>query len=564
MLDDWGDLSPGVIVIADDVPPVGAYSPAIVGPDASSSTGEMSNAIKGRLRVGVLSDYIVLDPASPLRMSMYDNATEVLRVGNLNGFLGYGTDVYGVAIGDEDNYLKYDAVNGLRIKGALGASTIDIGGEDTSSFHVDVAGNMWLGAATFAAAPFSVSKEGVIISTDASSLIEQAYTSPGDDNTTPGSGFKLTNGTIEAYGGDQTFGGTIVSSNGGYLVSIGKFLTANGLTKRYPLNNAINFTVDGRIHMYFWDTVPTVDTWAEIAHLGDATGSYGSYTIANFDAKGHTNVSAVVGQSDSFNIPAIYGIDDNITGGIGVEGSSGAGYGLMGQGGKSPLWLYPAATSAAPSHVAMKGSLWVTSAGAMYINIDGATTWVAFTTGSGGAITGVVSDSFTINSDLTDANADLVLGRTTGGSARLRWDGTDLSMNKNVVVLSGASYSYIYYAIGRTSVEGYIGVAASAGNWATGSAPGDIAFMALGGALHLTTTSGGYPALTVPAGTTNVKVLGAFGCNAANPQTAYASGGALAAYGAGANGFDSGANASALHAMVVAIRAALVASGIMS
>lgn len=61
-----------------------------------------------------------------------------------------------------------------------------------------------------------------------------------------------------------------------------------------------------------------------------------------------------------------------------------------------------------------------------------------------------------------------------------------------------------------------------------------------------------------------LKVSGAFGCNAATAQTAYASGGALAAYAAGANGLDSGANMSALHAMVVSIRAALVANGIMS
>ena len=59
-------------------------------------------------------------------------------------------------------------------------------------------------------------------------------------------------------------------------------------------------------------------------------------------------------------------------------------------------------------------------------------------------------------------------------------------------------------------------------------------------------------------------VSGAFGCNTKAAQGAYASGGALAAYGAGANGFDTGANASALHAMVVSIRAALVANGIMS
>ena len=61
-----------------------------------------------------------------------------------------------------------------------------------------------------------------------------------------------------------------------------------------------------------------------------------------------------------------------------------------------------------------------------------------------------------------------------------------------------------------------------------------------------------------------VTVAGAFGINGAAAQAAYASGGALAAYGTGAFGFDSDAHASALHAMVVSIRAALVANGIMS
>jgi hypothetical protein len=59
-------------------------------------------------------------------------------------------------------------------------------------------------------------------------------------------------------------------------------------------------------------------------------------------------------------------------------------------------------------------------------------------------------------------------------------------------------------------------------------------------------------------------ITGAFGCNSKTAQTAYASAGALAAYGTGAFGLDSGANMSALHALVVAIRAALVANGIMS
>ena len=43
--------------------------------------------------------------------------------------------------------------------------TIDIGGSDSTSFHVDSAGNMWLGASTYASAPFKVSSTGALTAT---------------------------------------------------------------------------------------------------------------------------------------------------------------------------------------------------------------------------------------------------------------------------------------------------------------------------------------------------------------------------------------------------------------
>ncbi len=43
---------------------------------------------------------------------------------------------------------------------AIVGVSIDIGDFDTTSFHVDTAGNLWLGAATFALAPFRVSSVG--------------------------------------------------------------------------------------------------------------------------------------------------------------------------------------------------------------------------------------------------------------------------------------------------------------------------------------------------------------------------------------------------------------------
>jgi len=90
-----------------------------------------------------------------------------LRIGNLNGYLGYATDLYGIAIGETTKYLKYDTTNGLRIAGAITASTIDIGGADTTSFHVDVDGNVWSGAAAYADGVFKVSNAGALVATSA-------------------------------------------------------------------------------------------------------------------------------------------------------------------------------------------------------------------------------------------------------------------------------------------------------------------------------------------------------------------------------------------------------------
>ena len=108
-------------------------------------------------------------------------------------------------------------------------------------------------------------------------------------------------------------------------------------------------------------------------------------------------------------------------------------------------------------------------------------------------------------------------------------------------------------------------------------AAGDVGYYALQGANHVWTLDVGPGAGVLFTPTTRMSLSrtglavtgtltssGGFGVNGASAQTAYASGGALAAYGAGANGFDTAGHASALYAMVVAIRAALVAIGIMS
>ena len=52
-------------------------------------------------------------------------------------------------------------------------------------------------------------------------------------------------------------------------------------------------------------------------------------------------------------------------------------YGGYFKGVTGPIVLEPSTSAAAPSHSARKGTLWLTSAGSLYVNTSGSTTWHA-------------------------------------------------------------------------------------------------------------------------------------------------------------------------------------------
>ena len=60
------------------------------------------------------------------------------------------------------NQFRIDSNGDALFKGKIGGGTIDIGDDDITSFHVNVGGNMWLGAGTFNDATFSVTSGGVL------------------------------------------------------------------------------------------------------------------------------------------------------------------------------------------------------------------------------------------------------------------------------------------------------------------------------------------------------------------------------------------------------------------
>ena len=95
--DDWNDISTSSIVIPTDTVS-SSWQPTISGPDSNPSSGGTPNTLPNRIRVGDTANYILIDPTDPFRISVFANDVETARMGNLNGFLDYVTDVFGVAI----------------------------------------------------------------------------------------------------------------------------------------------------------------------------------------------------------------------------------------------------------------------------------------------------------------------------------------------------------------------------------------------------------------------------------------------------------------------------------
>lgn len=62
-------------------------------------------------------------------------------------------------VGGTSNFIYWDGTT-LTVAGTLAAGVIDIGGFDSTSFHVDATGQMWMGAGTYATAPLKISAAG--------------------------------------------------------------------------------------------------------------------------------------------------------------------------------------------------------------------------------------------------------------------------------------------------------------------------------------------------------------------------------------------------------------------
>jgi hypothetical protein len=109
--------------------------------------------------------------------------------------------------------------------------TIDIGGPDTTSFHVDVNGNMWIGGATYAAAPFKISSAGFVTSTNGATF----------------SGSINSNGDASFAGGD---GRQCYIQNDGRYQSVTNGVVYAQMSQSGILTNAINGATQSYIDFF--------------------------------------------------------------------------------------------------------------------------------------------------------------------------------------------------------------------------------------------------------------------------------------------------------------------------
>lgn len=109
------------------------------------------------------------------------------------GNMWLGNAIYGSAPFTVSSTGVMTATSGT-FGGAVTGATIDIGGADTTSFHVDSSGNMWLGASTFGSAPFKVSSSGSLTATTG------IFNGDISGSTITGSSFNWGTGNIDSNG----------------------------------------------------------------------------------------------------------------------------------------------------------------------------------------------------------------------------------------------------------------------------------------------------------------------------------------------------------------------------
>jgi len=319
-----------------------------------------------------------------------------LRIGNLNGYLGYTTDKYGIGIGgvaSGESNLVYDPTNGLRLR----TTTVD-------KITLDNYGNVW------------ISDKLTLGRTNVSSgrLILEMKDGGGDTYIAAGktdfnnseSGFIL--GIDDSDSNKTKF---YLGSSANYLNWTGTSLVVTGKLQTSDIETGKRIVLDAANNeMYFYGLSGELLASVGIKSVGSdyIVGYFGNETSNYVAVSGRSHITVAI-QGESDHGYGVYGYSHSSYGVLGLSGDS---YGVYGSSqaddsagvygssgyigvygkasvyggyfrsyeagvgeGKGPIVLYPSTSSSAPTHGALKGTLWVTSAGVLYINTNGSTTW---------------------------------------------------------------------------------------------------------------------------------------------------------------------------------------------
>jgi hypothetical protein len=127
----------------------------------------------GVFTAGTLQTAVDVGVGSP-----FGKAGVKMSVSGIQGYSGlqatpsFSLDTAGkFRVGGLNNYIYWDG-NTLTVAGNVAAGTIDIGGFDNTSFHVDASGQVWSGSGSFSTAPLKIYSTGVLRATATNGYID--------------------------------------------------------------------------------------------------------------------------------------------------------------------------------------------------------------------------------------------------------------------------------------------------------------------------------------------------------------------------------------------------------
>jgi hypothetical protein len=176
-----------------------------------------------------------------------------------------------------------------------------------------------------------------------------------------------------------------------------------------------------------------------------------------------------------------------------------------------------------------------------------------------------------VSNDLSSTFSGAIVSTATGQTGGVQVGKTSPTRGATINASSGASASYnglFLSSNGNGSGDTGVQFNTALPSWRMAVGCGSLEWPGVGDvfAVGRVAPGGVYtsPTVHLALSTTGLSLGAGFGCNAKTPQSSYASGGALNAYAAGANGLSAATDVQALVNLVIAIRQALVNNGIMS